>query len=789
MGMRQQRSNFLGTLISRLTPLQRILIILCVLILAAIPLANFMLNYQSTPSATTIAGQLKLTQRAITALPENSAQVRLKKAALLWSSGRVTSELNSGQTDAASNLLNDINAMVKRTPRGRLAAPPNLFPPIPESQSNPFVPHMFDDVQALLKHSDLVAISRAQLQTDTLDAVQALGHPQSPLKDDPRVLTLLLSLLDREFGGWLDKTIGLADFENSNYPVAYAMLQAVYPDLVPPAIRAGWERAILANAQQIEAKFGDIYNNHRSHQTWWNNDIRQAEDLLASGWVVHNEDFVHTAQNAIATLAQNAYQDGAFSYRGLENDSCSYHDDDILYLAWYWLLSDDASARQMLLSARRFYALCHDPRGVSEFYTAPADKHYWNQDQPGNAAYIIAGMTGDGYNATLAGNVPGNEAAAIFYRAALAHRPLPDNYLLYDQNIQGPRGHFGLFSFAGTGRDASVGGQDSVNPNLGMGKSTFVGAMLLDPSASNWPLNAALDSVTSEVQVGAGKVTGINRQNFRSFSQNEHNAVTIAQNFAALSTSYTITDKIRAAGQFTPLQWQGDQQWLFLPDRIIGLLDITSLASQQAYGIDGSFKLISGRNGWGEQKMLQQLDASTMRYGNMMIHIHDQNYGGKLQSDLEATSTIDPADTANKGARILIRDARADGTGELHYSQGESHYYVVEIFPASTSADQVSRLSTRNQLTGVQAQGQGRSIQVITNPTSSNLTYTATLPTPYQNMSIHSSSGMVQTIAVAGGATSVSTSVPAHGNVVIVNSDTVSDHSSGYATAATVFGS
>jgi hypothetical protein len=701
----------------------------------------------------------------------------------------VTTELNNGHTDTASNLLDDLTKMRKQAIGKRQATPTNLFPPIPSPTTNPFVPHMFDDMQKLFNRLDLVTIPRSTLQADTLAASQALCHPQSPLKDDPRVLTLLLNLLDREFSGWTDRTISLADIENSNYPLAYAMLNAVYPDLIPQTIRTGWEQAILLNAQQIVTDFGDVYNNHHFYATWWNNDIHQAVDLLASSWDVHNDDFEHTAQNAIATLARNAYRDGAFSYRGLENDICAYHGNDVVTLAWYWMLSGDGNAKQMLLSSKHFYPLCYDSRGLAEYYTAPADKHFWNQDKPGEAAYIIASLTGDSYNATLAGTIQSSEMAAIFYRADLVKKALPDNYLLYDQNIQGPRGHFGLFSFAGSTRDASVTAQDQPDSNFGVGKSSFVGAMLLDPpSSSTWPLNAALDSATSEVQTTPGSLPGVDRKNFRSFPQDEHDAVTMTRTFAALSTSYIVSDKTNPRGPFNPRKWQGDQQWLFLPDRLIGLLSITSLEDQQAYGLDGSIKLVSGRQTWGSQKTFQQLDPSTVGYGNLVVRIPDQNYGGKLSTSLEAASASDPNDKTNKGGRILIQDARANSPNTIAYRRGESHYYMVEIFPNTSAADQTTRLQISNGLEGFQAIEKGRVLQIIANPTNVPLNYIATLPTPYPRLSIHGGNGSVQNIGVRGRAANISTAVPAYSNVVIVNSDNGDDHTNGSAAAASMFG-
>ncbi|MGH6903116.1 MAG: hypothetical protein ACREIR_10290, partial [Geminicoccaceae bacterium] len=59
---------------------------------------------------------------------------------------------------------------------------------------------------------------------------------------------------------------------------------------------------------------------------------------------------------------------------------------------------------------------------------------------------------------------------------------MPDHYILYDRNVEGPRGRFGRWSFAGTTRD------------LGdrRGKNTYVGAMIAAVPGAETTIDGAL---------------------------------------------------------------------------------------------------------------------------------------------------------------------------------------------------------------------------------------------------------------------------------------------------------
>ena len=123
--------------------------------------------------------------------------------------------------------------------------------------------------------------------------------------------------------------------------------------------------------------------------------------------------------------------------------------------------------------------------------------------------------------------------AATLYRPELKGEPLADNYLVYDRNVQGPRGRFGRWSFAGTTRFLGDGCQ---------GKDTFVGGMVVDEPTRRYPLNAALQVVTNQFRLQPRKPYEGNCRRWREcryLSQEERNAVTLAADFATLAVPET----------------------------------------------------------------------------------------------------------------------------------------------------------------------------------------------------------------------------------------------------------
>ena len=169
------------------------------------------------------------------------------------------------------------------------------------------------------------------------------------------------------------------------------------------------------------------------------------------------------------------------------------------HLARYWQLTGSELARDTVVKSRPYYPYNVEPGGVPEYYTDCFWKHYWGGTSP-LGPEIVAGLTGCPQNRRVAKDELRWEKpdsyyaiyAATLYRPDIQDQPLPDNFLIYDRNVEGPRGRFGRWSFAGTTRLFGEGQQ---------GKDTFVGGMVVDEPTRRYPLNAALQVVTNQYRL------------------------------------------------------------------------------------------------------------------------------------------------------------------------------------------------------------------------------------------------------------------------------------------------
>ena len=285
-----------------------------------------------------------------------------------------------------------------------------------------------------------------------------------------------------------------------------------------------------------------------------------------------------------------------------------------------------------------------------------------------------------------------------------------DGYIVYDRNVEGPRGRFGRWSFAGTTRDPGKGAQ---------GRDTFVGAMLTSKEDKPFPLDAALQVVTSQYRLKPG---GPRWRSCRCLSANEENAVTVAGNFGALTTRYRIQN-VAWGGKSTLTNWEGCQEWLQTPKRIIGTLSICPLADEKAYSIHGRVRL-------GLKLALEKQADGSFRYGGLRVKLHGHNYADIVTEPSETFYT-DPPEKF-RSAEIVLRDAASVRSGEkepLTYSTGTEQFFTVEISPADNPpAAQVKRHELPGGLRALEVTADGQWYMVIHNPNKTPATATVSVP-------------------------------------------------------------
>ena len=260
--------------------------------------------------------------------------------------------------------------------------------------------------------------------------------------------------------------------------------------------------------------------------------------------------------------------------------------------------------------------------------------------------------------------------------------------------------------------------------------------MVLDDPSGRYPLNAALQVVTNQFRLKKApeNVEKCRRwRDCRYLSQDEQNAVTIGQDFAALTTLYRIQN-VAWGGRSTLTDWAGNQQWLLTRHRVVGVLEIETLSDQQAYSIHGRIR-------FGTKKAIERKDDTFFKYGGLLCRLHEHNYHDVITEKSE-TFYIDPPDRF-RSTEIVLRDARSVEAKEevrLTYAKGTRHFFTVEVLPyTSTLSTAVKRIAPENGLRGLEVHADGKRWLLIHNPTDGPLTFDAGAPWARGQVRLHKS--------------------------------------------------
>lgn len=738
-------------------------------------------------SAQQAAAMIDGLAEAVKQLAETTTEEKLKKAVLAWGIEDARASLDAGLGISARDVLADVQATLGKEIGRRVEPSKQLLPPVHDFDTNPYAQGLLGRVRSVLNST-----TRYKKGTEGYDQIDnawtfsSMGNslyvatwglccPDSPYAGNPDLLVGLLRVMQAIFQNHRD-----GDFNPGRQAIhgydpninrfclvpafeAYLLLTATWPDLVLPSKRAEWlASAEVATEFQIKS-YGIRAENKPPECYYANMDVHYMLMLELASRMFDSPRYHQEAERFCKLTADVLYPDGAFSYIGFQNECFTYHQINVAHLARYWQLTGSELARDTVIKSRPYYPYNVEPGGVPEYYTDCFWKHYWSGLSP-LGPEIVAGMTGCPQNRRVAKDElrwdkPDSYYAiyaAALYRPEIEDEPLPDNLLIYDRNIKGPRGRFGRWSFAGTARLFGEGQQ---------GKDTFVGGMVVDEPTRRYPLNAALQVVTNQFRLQPRTPDEGNCRRWREcryLSQDERNTVTIGNDFAALTTRYRIQN-VAWGGKSTLTDWAGNQQWILAPDRLVGVLEIEPLSDQQAYSIHGRVR-------FGVEKEIDRKGGDLFQYGALRCRLHEHNYADVITERSE-TFYIDKPEKF-RSMEIVLRDQAGIATDEqkpLTYAKGRRQFFTVEVFPAgSTPAESVRRIAVPGGLRGLELRANGRLRLLIHNPTDAAATFEAALPWAEGPLSLHAGgnqSPQPKPFSAAGG--KVKLDIPAHGHLVL----------------------
>ncbi|MCY3018528.1 MAG: hypothetical protein NTW87_05795 [Planctomycetota bacterium] len=634
------------------------------------------------------------------------AAVRLKEALLQWCSDNASLCEKAGRKDEAVALRADAEKMKTQEIGLRRAVPPDVFPPFPKAESNPFVKHCSNYIDSALEKGNMTVLARV------------LCHPQSPRAGEPTLLAALLPKLDDVFNMWSEGK-NLGDQFLSPVPGnAYLMLSTVHPDLIPPSKRRKWEAAIGRSADTLaQSRARDFLSPNGHGNVYF--DAFYCNALYRAARILNKPDYIKSAEGALKVLDRQLLPDGGFEYI----ESCLpilfYHGLATTSLADIWTLTGSPLAKELLIRQWWYFPITPDDHsGTDNYSMSPHFKQFgelWHRGQEENC-FLIAGVSGSRENYSMAqkdiskGGFWGSGDGlflAPFYREDLQVLPIPDNYITYDRNIMGPRGHLKNFHFAGNG-----------NSLTGLGKQHFIGiysyvGMTVFQSQGKKPKNdfhvVALQGAGSEIRNKAGKPQDdVQRDTHYRFHESGKVCTSVLKDVAALTGNF-VFEKAEA--------WAGEEQWLFTTERLVGLVSVAANADQKAYGVDGILKFMG--NPVRELPPVETLGENAYQFGGINIHFVEHNYGAPKIETL--------GDNGRRIARIMLLDPKAAAGNEAAenvYPRGTCFFYLVELRPENSAPAAARRIETGNALAAFDVREERRWYVLIHNPTD--------VPLPFQ---------------------------------------------------------
>jgi hypothetical protein len=227
-----------------------------------------------------------------------------------------------------------------------------------------------------------------------------------------------------------------------------------------------------------------------------NMDAAYALIMGVAGGLYNNPDYTTSGQQFMDAIYGNVQSGGAIRYIGgtsplntLGNTNAvnSYTVVVIGYVSRYWTITQDTTARDVLVAMAPYFPKSLIAPGVAENSSAPWWKHRGYQMSSAGYVDVIAGISEDPQNKYVAdllldlGSFGISDAliAVDFWRSDIVGKKPDDSLLFPDPDIGGIRGKFGRFSWVAT---------------LGENQDTFVGALL---TSENLIVNSSVECLQS----------------------------------------------------------------------------------------------------------------------------------------------------------------------------------------------------------------------------------------------------------------------------------------------------
>lgn len=651
-----------------------------------------------------------------------TALAELKDIAIEVAEERKQLALDAGYLSEANTLDLEITSLRNSTPRNNPPVPQRAIgfnPPLLHTTeaTNPFIASLNAWAASYLA-SSFVSFPKAtpgnfvfpisynsRLLGDNIEKMYwLLVSPQSNYRNHPELFRRFLMslyatsddyLINGSDSNGVPGTTANAFNDWFAAPLAaygWYMADFSFADYIPNSLKLKMRAAADEMGRQFFIRSDDLFDG-----IYTNRDVSYAEVLTQTGLHRNNQTWINRAKLLIDSLKQRGlYPDGGYSYIKKQNEVVNYHGGTTATLAKIWAMMEYQPAWDIISKSANYEIIDIEPNDVPEYYSAGAWKTQWNGQTSllsrSAALTPLMYVTENPYLKTVYDRYhqvfgfDSDPLSASFYKSNISALPIPNNFFVYNRNTQGPKARYGRFSYGASGRNVSG------NENF-PGAQTIVGAMITQPGrviANQDEMNAALMAVHAKVHV-RNSSTPAEWTDWGYMSTKMDAKSAVAKTAATISTPSVLQYQLSGPVGIET-NWASFQQWITLPDRLIGLVEVFPKANvpTQAFSIDGRIRFTYGRNGLLNPKgLIVDEPGKRYSYGEFKAIIHQHDF---TLVDTAAAGTL--RDDKLIASEIRLRFNLSNGTTLFNYPASTRKFFISEIRKADAVGNAiVSRLN------------------------------------------------------------------------------------------------
>ncbi len=565
-------------------------------------------------------------------LPEENSGQKQKKAVLEFALSRAQGLIENNELSKASGLMEDIlfalHIPADRMVRKDLSASYlSVMNDVKVTDGNPYLQRLVAAANRALSGKDVdwpVGTAEKHLFPEVRgdygrrtvawwlrNYLWLFSNPASPMKDDPELLIRFLRRATAFIDAYTHNHPDIYDvFAVEDSINAIVEFMALYPDMLLPSQRDAWDQGLKKAADVLWGRM----KNSRGNTP--NVTLASLVGVLNLGFYLGNEEMIERSMAIVDLIISKQKPGGAWPYHGDSNPS-GYHTVVVNSLTTIYDQTGYEPIKKALINSQWRGPITG--RTDEQWTWIFSKARSWVMSdtvETGNEA--VAALSGNPYVRGLLDSNGFNSSAqsATWYRDDIPAKALPDNYTITDTNVNGARAWYGDFTYAST-----------IHPGCSWsaGRETIMGAMTVDPGRGR--VNSVLTSVTPRVRKHAEDIHRRGRR-YESATglllSHMTGRKTVGRNFSSSAASGLINTIAWHAYNGSATDWQGNQVWIGLPDRIVGLVStVPAKTDPIAYEITGVLRFISRGTGGAETlKKMEKIGDNHYRYGQLDILIH-----------------------------------------------------------------------------------------------------------------------------------------------------------------------